>query len=64
MKRIIPFIIILVVLGAALGSAWYLTRTIPASPTLGSSPAVLEADDVDRIVTEVAEAVRRQHRTV
>lgn len=36
MKRILPFIIILVVLGAALGSAWYLTRTIPASPTLGS----------------------------
>ncbi|HEX6716659.1 MAG TPA: thioredoxin domain-containing protein [Pyrinomonadaceae bacterium] len=36
MKRILPFIIILVVLGAALGSAWYLTRTIPASPTLGT----------------------------
>jgi len=36
MKRILPFIIILVVLGAALGSAWYLTRTFPASPTLGS----------------------------
>ena len=36
MKRILPFIIILVVLGAALASAWYLTRTIPASPTLGS----------------------------
>ena len=41
MKRILPFIIILVVLGVALGSAWYLTRTIPASPTLGTqaSPA-------------------------
>ena len=38
MKRILPFIIILVVLGAALGSAWYLTRTIPASPTT-SQPA-------------------------
>jgi protein-disulfide isomerase len=37
MKRILPFIIILVVLGAALGSAWYLTRTIPASP---ATPAV------------------------
>lgn len=36
MKRILPFIIILIVLGAALGSAWYLTRAIPASPTLGS----------------------------
>lgn len=36
MKRILPFIIILVVLGVALGSAWYLTRTIPASPTLDS----------------------------
>jgi protein-disulfide isomerase len=33
MKRILPFIIILVVLGAALGSAYYLTRPIPASPT-------------------------------
>ena len=37
MKRILPFIIILVVLVVALGSAWYLTRTIPASPTLPSS---------------------------
>ena len=36
MKRLLPFIIILVVLGAALGSAWYLTRAIPASPTLGN----------------------------
>ena len=33
MKRILPFIIILVVLGLALGSAWYLTRTIPPPPT-------------------------------
>src|ERR1041384_719863 len=39
MKRILPFIIILVVLGVALGSAWYLTRTIPASPTLPSQSA-------------------------
>lgn len=39
MKRILPFIIILVVLGAALGSAWYLTRTIPASPATTSQPA-------------------------
>lgn len=40
MKRILPFIIILVVLAAALGSAWYLTRTIPASPTVSNqSPA-------------------------
>jgi len=36
MKRILPFIIILVVLAVALGSAWYLTRTIPATPILGS----------------------------
>jgi protein-disulfide isomerase len=41
MNRTLPFIIILVVLGVALGSAWYLTRSIPASPTLGSqSPAM------------------------
>jgi protein-disulfide isomerase len=33
MKRILPFIIILAVLGVALGSAWYLTRTIPSSNT-------------------------------
>ena len=33
MKRILPFIIILVVLGATLGSAWYLTRPVPVSPT-------------------------------
>jgi protein-disulfide isomerase len=39
MKRILPFIIILVVLGAALGSAWYLTRTIPASPATPTTSA-------------------------
>ena len=40
MKRTLPFIIIIVVLALALGSAWYLTRAIPGSPTLGSqSPA-------------------------
>lgn len=40
MKRILPFIIILVVLGLALGSAWYLTRTIPPTPPVvaGQSP--------------------------
>lgn len=31
MKRLLPFIIILVVLGVALSSAWYLTRSIPAA---------------------------------
>jgi protein-disulfide isomerase len=39
MKRILPFIIILVVLGAALGSGWYLTRTIPASPATPTTSA-------------------------
>ncbi|HEV8430839.1 MAG TPA: thioredoxin domain-containing protein [Pyrinomonadaceae bacterium] len=40
MKRILPFIIILVVLGVALTSAWYLTRSIPASPvTSGGQPS-------------------------
>lgn len=34
MKRILPFIIILIVLGLALGSAWYLTRSVPATPTV------------------------------
>lgn len=37
MKRILPFIIILIVLAAALSSAWYLTRTIPASPVASVS---------------------------
>lgn len=39
MKRILPFIIILVVLGATLASAWYLTRPIPApaTPTVSQS---------------------------
>jgi len=38
MKRILPFIIILVVLGLALGSAWYLTRSTPATPTVAGQP--------------------------
>lgn len=38
MKRILPFIIILVVLGLALGSAWYLTRTTPATPKVHGTP--------------------------
>jgi protein-disulfide isomerase len=33
MKRILPFLIILAVLGVALGSAWYLSRPIPAATT-------------------------------
>ena len=38
MKRILPFIIILAVLGLALGSAWYLTQSVPAttSPVAGN----------------------------
>ena len=43
MKRIVPFLIILAVLGAALGSAWYLTRTIPASPVTPIAPAAATA---------------------
>lgn len=38
MKRTLPFLLILAVLGAALGSAWYLTRTIPAT-TPAPNPA-------------------------
>lgn len=33
MKRILPFLIILSVLGVALGSAWYLKRSSSANPT-------------------------------
>lgn len=39
MKRILPFIIILVVLGVAVGSAFYLTRSTPGSNTATSTPA-------------------------
>lgn len=38
MKRILPFLLILAVLGAALGSAWYLTRSIPASTPANPNP--------------------------
>jgi protein-disulfide isomerase len=40
MKRILPFIIILAVLGLALGSAWYLTHSVPSTPTaVGQQPS-------------------------
>jgi protein-disulfide isomerase len=38
MKRTLPFLLILAVLGAALGSAWYLTRSMPASTPAAGSP--------------------------
>ena len=64
MKRILPFVIILVVLGVALSSAWYLTRSIPASPvspggqpspTTTSSPGSPQASPVQQqpVVTGV-----------
>src|SRR4051812_25905068 len=37
MKRILPFVIILAVLGAALGSALYLTRVQPSSSSTGAT---------------------------
>jgi len=58
MKRILPFIIILVVLGAALGSAWYLTRTIPASPTLGSQSAATPATQGSPVAQQQQPAVQ------
>jgi protein-disulfide isomerase len=39
MKRTLPFIIILAVLLLALGSAWYLTRSVPATPAVVGQPA-------------------------
>jgi protein-disulfide isomerase len=43
MKRILPFLLILAVLGAALGSAWYLTRPIPAlTPAANSATSGLQ----------------------
>lgn len=41
MKRILPFVIILLVLGVALGSAWYLKRsaTAPVTPPVSGSPS-------------------------
>lgn len=38
MKRILPFLIILLVLGVALGSAYYLTRSAPGSTTTVTPP--------------------------
>ncbi|HEU4768078.1 MAG TPA: thioredoxin domain-containing protein [Pyrinomonadaceae bacterium] len=38
MKRLLPFIIILVVLGVAVGSAVYMTRSKPATPTPVATP--------------------------
>ena len=44
MKRILPFILILAVLGIALVSAWYFTRTMPTSTTVaGSQPQPAKA---------------------
>ena len=39
MKRILPFLIIVVVLAVAIGSALYLTRVTPGSPTANTTPA-------------------------
>jgi len=39
MKRILPFLIILIVLGVAIGSGWYLTRVTPGSPSSNPAPA-------------------------
>ncbi len=39
MKRILPFVIILLVLGVAIGSGWYLTRVTPGSTTTNPAPA-------------------------
>jgi protein-disulfide isomerase len=39
MKRILPFILILVVLGTALGSAWYFTRPVQDPTTSTPAPA-------------------------
>lgn len=39
MKRILPFLIILLVLGVAIGSGWYLTRVTPGSPSTNPAPA-------------------------
>jgi protein-disulfide isomerase len=57
MKRILPFIIILVVLGLALGSAWYLTRTTPATPTVvGQPPSASPGSQASPVPEPVANA--------
>ena len=47
MKRILPFIIILAVLGTAVGSAWYLTRPVPTpvEPTPAPAPSAATAQN-------------------
>ena len=54
MKRILPFIIILAVLGVALGSAWYMTRTPPPS----SSSSVTSTPSSNPSQPQPASAVR------
>ncbi|HET7288081.1 MAG TPA: hypothetical protein VFI71_11440, partial [Pyrinomonadaceae bacterium] len=56
MKRLLPFIIILLVLGVALGSIWYVTRTTTGSPTTSTpsqpSPASASAPAPQPVVNK------------
>jgi protein-disulfide isomerase len=48
MKRILPFLIILLVLGVAVGSALYLTRVTPGSPSVNPAPASQSATNAQQ----------------
>lgn len=55
MKRILPFIIIIAVLGVALGSAWYMTRSNPSSSSSsGQNPTPSTSSGTDTKPTPVA----------
>jgi protein-disulfide isomerase len=43
MKRILPFVIILVVLGTALGTAWYMKQTSSGAPSAPAGPSGSES---------------------
>src|SRR4026209_603824 len=57
MNRILPFIMLLAVLGVALGSAWYLTRPTPASPAPVAT--VTQAPSPGSPVTPIQPVVNR-----
>ena len=53
MKRILPFIIILLVLGVAVGSAWYLTRPISNQTPAASTAQTANGQQQNPVLTGV-----------
>jgi len=57
MKKILPFIIILAVLGVALGSAWYLQRSSSTAPSKPAATTPAANSSTTSAATAVANAV-------